>query len=51
MRWMQKTGKEIWSFDPEADKSWARNACCDVVNRGVAVWDDQSCFRKLSMVV
>ena len=35
------TGKEIWSFDPQADKAWARNACCDVVNRGVAVWEDQ----------
>ena len=39
-----KTGKEIWSFDPAADKSWARNACCDVVNRGVAVWGDQVVF-------
>ena len=39
-----KTGKEIWSFDPEADKDWARNACCDVVNRGVAVWGDQVVF-------
>ena len=39
-----KTGKEIWSFDPEADKAWARNACCDVVNRGVAVWGDHVVF-------
>ena len=39
-----KTGKEIWSFDPEADKAWARNACCDVVNRGVAVWGDDVVF-------
>jgi glucose dehydrogenase len=39
-----KTGKQIWSFDPEADKAWARNACCDVVNRGVAVWGDQVVF-------
>jgi len=38
------TGKEIWSFDPQADKAWARNACCDVVNRGVAVWGDQVIF-------
>ena len=27
-----RTGEEIWSFDPEVDKAWARNACCDVVN-------------------
>jgi len=39
-----KTGEEIWSFDPKADKAWGRNACCDVVNRGVAVWEDQVIF-------
>ena len=39
-----KTGEEIWSFDPKADKDWARNACCDVVNRGVAVWGEQVIF-------
>ena len=33
-----KTGKEIWRFDPEVDGSYARRACCDVVNRGVQVW-------------
>ncbi|HEX4506438.1 MAG TPA: PQQ-dependent dehydrogenase, methanol/ethanol family [Alphaproteobacteria bacterium] len=32
------TGKERWSFDPEADPRAARNPCCDLVNRGVAVW-------------
>jgi len=39
-----KTGEKLWSFDPQADKAWARNACCDVVNRGVAVWEDQVIF-------
>ena len=33
-----KTGNEIWRFDPQVDASYARRACCDVVNRGVAVW-------------
>lgn len=33
------TGKEIWSFDPKVDPAWAVNACCDVVNRGVAAWN------------
>jgi len=33
-----KTGEEIWAYDPEVPGQWARNACCDVVNRGVAVW-------------
>ncbi len=33
-----RTGTEIWSYDPEVPKDWGRKACCDVVNRGVAVW-------------
>jgi quinohemoprotein ethanol dehydrogenase len=33
-----KTGKELWRFDPEVDGNYARRACCDVVNRGVQVW-------------
>jgi glucose dehydrogenase len=33
------TGEEIWSYDPEVPGDWARKACCDVVNRGVAVYD------------
>ncbi len=34
-----KTGEEIWSYDPEVPGDWARKACCDVVNRGVAVYE------------
>ncbi len=33
-----KTGKQLWQFDPKVPGSWAVNACCDVVNRGVAAW-------------
>jgi quinohemoprotein ethanol dehydrogenase len=33
------TGEPLWSYDPEVPGGWAVNACCDVVNRGVAVWD------------
>lgn len=33
-----KTGEQLWSFDPEVPRPWGFNACCDVVNRGVAVW-------------
>jgi len=33
-----KTGAERWRYDPEVDGGYARHACCDVVNRGVAVW-------------
>ncbi len=33
-----KTGKELWVYDPKVPKRWGQYACCDVVNRGVAVW-------------
>ncbi len=33
-----RTGELIWQYDPEVPKAWGANACCDVVNRGVAVW-------------
>jgi quinohemoprotein ethanol dehydrogenase len=32
------TGRERWVYDPGIDGQWGRYACCDVVNRGVAVW-------------
>ena len=32
-----RSGKELWRYDPEVPGEWARNACCDIVNRGVAV--------------
>ena len=32
-----KTGKKLWTYDPEVPRATARKACCDVVNRGVAV--------------
>ena len=34
-----KTGERLWKFDPEVDKSRGVSACCDVVNRGVAIWE------------
>jgi quinohemoprotein ethanol dehydrogenase len=33
------TGEEVWYFDPQVPGAWARKACCDVVNRGVAVYE------------
>ena len=36
-----RTGEKVWSFDPEVDKEQAAYACCDVVNRGVAIWGDK----------
>lgn len=32
------TGKILWQFDPEVPKGKARDACCDAINRGVALW-------------
>jgi len=32
-----RTGRELWRHDPEVPGWKARHACCDVVNRGVAV--------------
>ena len=33
------TGQPLWSYDPKVPGNWAVNACCDVVNRGVAAWN------------
>ena len=33
-----RTGKEIWKYDPKVPPSYAEKACCDVVNRGVAIY-------------
>jgi PQQ-dependent dehydrogenase (methanol/ethanol family) len=34
-----KTGKLLWTYDPDVPGEWARNACCDIVNRGAAVYE------------
>lgn len=34
-----KTGRELWTFKPKVDPAYVRRSCCDVVNRGVAVWE------------
>jgi quinohemoprotein ethanol dehydrogenase len=31
-------GELIWQFEPNVDLRHARSSCCDIVNRGVAVW-------------
>lgn len=35
------TGESVWKYDPGAAGAWARNACCDVNNKGVAVTGDK----------
>ena len=34
-------GRELWRYDPEVPRWKGRHACCDVVNRGVALWGDK----------
>ena len=36
-----RSGTLLWSYDPEVDPRSALNACCDVVNRGAAYWNDR----------
>jgi PQQ-dependent dehydrogenase (methanol/ethanol family) len=31
-------GELLWSFDPKVAGEWGRRTCCDVINRGVAVY-------------
>ncbi|MBI1362165.1 MAG: PQQ-dependent dehydrogenase, methanol/ethanol family [Alphaproteobacteria bacterium] len=33
-----RTGAKLWEYDPAVDKAKGADACCDVVNRGVAAW-------------
>ena len=36
-----KTGEIQWTFDPRVPRARARFICCDVVNRGVALYQDK----------
>src|SRR5260370_4859685 len=33
-----RTGKRIWTYDPEVPRQGGYKGCCDVVNRGVAIY-------------
>ena len=33
-----KTGRPLWSYDPEVPRELGVRGCCDAVNRGVAAW-------------
>ena len=35
-----RSGRLLWRFDPQVPPSAAAKACCDVVNRGLAAWND-----------
>ena len=34
-----KTGRAIWQYDPKVPLEYGVKVCCDVVNRGVAMWN------------
>jgi quinohemoprotein ethanol dehydrogenase len=34
-----KTGKPLWHYDPQVPGEKGFDACCDVVNRGLALWE------------
>lgn len=33
-----RNGELLWKYDPQVPKEWGKMACCDVVNRGVALY-------------
>ena len=35
-----RNGLPIWRYDPQVPREKGYDACCDVVNRGVALWGD-----------
>ena len=42
-----RTGEKLWTYDPQVAKDKSKHACCDVVNRGVAVWEGRVFFGAL----
>lgn len=36
-----KTGKPLWAYDPKVPRNTLYRACCDAVNRGVALYGDK----------
>jgi quinohemoprotein ethanol dehydrogenase len=33
-----RTGQQLWQYDPQVPRAYGAKACCDVVNRGVALY-------------
>jgi quinohemoprotein ethanol dehydrogenase len=33
-----RTGKALWTYDPQVPREWGRYACCEPVSRGIAAW-------------
>ncbi len=41
------TGEALWTYDPQVPREWGEKLCCDVVNRGVAIFKDTIYFGTL----
>jgi quinohemoprotein ethanol dehydrogenase len=39
-----RNGRELWKYDPKVPRDKDRDGCCDVANRGVAVWKGRVYF-------
>jgi quinohemoprotein ethanol dehydrogenase len=39
-----RSGKLLWKYDPQVPREISGYGCCDVVNRGVAVWNGKVIF-------
>ena len=35
------TGRQLWRYDPQVPLRFGRLACCDIVTRGLAAWQDK----------
>jgi len=42
-----KTGKLLWTYDPEVPREWGRYACCEPVARGLAFWKGKAIIATL----
>src|SRR5882762_5145733 len=42
-----KTGEILWTFDPKVPRARVRTICCDIVNRGVALYHSKVYFGTL----
>ncbi|MCW2394721.1 MULTISPECIES: PQQ-dependent dehydrogenase, methanol/ethanol family [unclassified Sphingobium] len=34
-----RTGRKLWTYDPQVERQWARLACCGPSTRGIAAWN------------
>ena len=42
-----RTGKRLWTYDPEVPREWGRYACCEPDARGLALWKGKAIIATL----